>query len=575
MSRPPPVSVAAPTLASETESWRARTAPVPPTPRQIQARSSTTTTNFVAAGPSAAEQVETIANSQDDLEVVDFSDLGTFAGVSEVTEPTQARPTEAAVVPTLSSKQSRPVAADFFDAPITLPDEVPASKKADFGAWRRRVSQEVIEPPTVQIPESKKAPESLPTVRDQPQQLQPALSIDSSMVLTKEPLSHIDQSPGQHVVHVSPTNAQRTPRGPPFKEAAMSALNDTMSRIKGALLHAHDPSQDGADPNAGPEAPAMHIGYTVHQQGPSRMPAANNRWVPPALRPRHPNDLSRTIEHDHDRDEPREVFLVTMSQPPSSPRPEQLFVKFPTISNVVGPIPRKQLLAFSRPPFPARLQDVMTFDPPVYDMRRDWSLNDVLFRKQPPPGFKGKWKYRVWLPRNRGPRVGVNGAVAKSFVRPTIADGASTWRKASTLKVEAAEEAQTLDTVSRSPPPETTPPLVTVASIPKSSDSSTPKASDISPTIRTVARSQPKMPQGSAVAFVRDSRIDVVQADPRPLVNFIVGSQLDEAKSTTSEGSLSKALSNAASVKLDDDVPIFASIKSESKSSDDMVSIPH
>lgn len=40
------------------------------------------------------------------------------------------------------------------------------------------------------------------------------------------------------------------------------------------------------------------------------------------------------------------------------------------------------------------------------------------------------------------------------------------------------------------------------------------------------------MPEGSAVAFIRDSRIDVVEADTKPLVNFIVGSQLDDSKTS-------------------------------------------
>lgn len=40
---------------------------------------------------------------------------------------------------------------------------------------------------------------------------------------------------------------------------------------------------------------------------------------------------------------------------------------------------------------------------------------------------------------------------------------------------------------------------------------------------------QPKMPAGSVVAFMRDQRIDAVEADPKPLVNFIMSSELDES----------------------------------------------
>ena len=109
--------------------------------------------------------------------------------------------------------------------------------------------------------------------------------------------------------------------------------------------------------------------------------------------------------------------------------------------------------------------------------------------------------------------------------------------------------------------------------------------SDSAP-VRT--RSQPKMPVGSAVAFYRDSRIDVVEAAPKPLVNFIVGSELEQtseapgerdvtafsSSSNSREVNSSQATVNGVTssptTSLEQSLPSLVS-KTESKSSDDSV----
>ncbi|KAF9473309.1 hypothetical protein BDN70DRAFT_397207 [Pholiota conissans] len=542
----PPRSVPpnATTPGTQAPSWRARSNPPPPAtpnpsmPRQIQSRPSTST-HFIPSTPSAAERIETIADeSKDELEVVDFSDMGKFVGVHEEAAPAiDSVPEEkTGHIPLL--KPSRPVASDFFDKPAQVQDNIPET--TGFGAWRRKVSQDVNEPVTrppndvkLEVVDNLKQAASQVQIgaslqdHSEPiKQVEPAAFVDG----LASPREHHDQSHGPQAIQ-SPSNShlQRTPRAPTFyKETNMSALDDAMSRIKGVLvgMHAHEPTQEVVLSNGATQEPQLQRPVqkvqTPAPQTPVRAP--KDRWVPPALRPR------RFDEHD----EPREVFLYTVIQLPPSPKALSV-VRLPIVSRPVDSIYRKQLNLFCKPPYQARM-DILSFDPPVPDMnRRNLSLNDVLFDKPPAP-FKAKIKYRVSLPRLRGgPKVSMpipnnarpNGGGA--FGRPTVADGASTWRKpaaSSAVRSDFSIDVSGLDTTSRSPPPDHTPPESAIASIPKASESS-PSKSDTNSSTRP--RSQPKMPEGSAVAFIRDSRIDVVEADTKPLVNFIVGSQLEDA----------------------------------------------
>ncbi|KDR84798.1 hypothetical protein GALMADRAFT_53483 [Galerina marginata CBS 339.88] len=594
--RPAPLSTSP---SVQTESWRARTNPV--SPRQIQPRPPTSA-NFIASGPSAAEQVESIADgSKDDLEVVDFSDMGKFVGVPDAPESPPASTNDAPVATSILARLQRPVASDFFEEPIATEVPISASKEAGFGAWRRKVSQDTNELPSINMlndvkkgaaEETKKADSSFitsgPTSQDQAHVREHSFSPDGSATSAKESLNHQDQVHGGQTVHVPQNlNSQRTPRSQTFyKEATMSALDDAMSRIKGVLvgMHAQEvPKETPPSGSADQEMQPTRMNQPPHlPQTPLRF-STKDRWVPPALRPRKYDDT----------DEPREVFLVTVLQPPRTPSPiSHIIVRLPSLSRPVEFISKKQLHAFSRPPYQPRM-DILSFDPPVYDMnRRDLSLNDVLFRR-PPAAYKGKFKYRVVLPRFRGPKVNMPSLsltkpnAVGAFGRPTGADGATTWRKAvvsptsPTSTADLTKDLVELNTTSRSPPPQGSPPEANVTSIPKSNENS-PTKSEHNPAVRS--RSQPKMPEGSAVAFIRDSRIDVVEADTKPLVNFIIGSQLEEPgtsgfqkvalsqkvpasnsidmKSAPNTGT--NGIMNSLSTSSDERTPSFASTKAES-----------
>jgi serine/arginine repetitive matrix protein 2 len=585
----PPVS--ATPLASD--SWRVKSNPPPQhqQQQQIQSRASAAPT-FIAPPPSALEQVESIADgAQDDLEVVDFSDMGKFVGASEVVEaisdPSPAVKINAGVL----SRLNRPVASDFFDDEPSLSGN--NAKESAFGV-RRKTPQDstpldgkadVIEHSDVSSQvvlqqDNDKGSE------DQSVFLDGSFSTDTtsitSMASTKEPLSHVDQEHGGQFVNVPLNlNSQRTPRNQGFyKEAAMSALDDAMSRIKGALVGMQVNEVPKDLPQTGLPDQESRATSTTTPLG-----APKERWLPPALRPRNFDQ----------GDEPQEVFLVTVVEPlrQTPPTGSPLVVRFPSVSRLpMESISKKQLHLFSRFPLPPRL-DILSFDPPIHDIsRKDLSVNSVLFRT-PQLGYKGKFRYEVVLPRSRGPKVPIPTSKLPgvgAFGRPTISDDAITWRKTASSSPTKAEENMSLttglSTMSHSPAPPDPPTEVSSTSMPKPNGDLSVK-SDSTP-VRS--RSQPKMPVGSAVAFYRDSRIDVVEAAPKPLVNFIVGSELEQTSETPvqdgkdvtvfSSSSNNRAVNSSQatvngvtsspSTSLEQSLPSLVS-KTESKSSEDSV----
>ncbi|KAG5648191.1 hypothetical protein DXG03_006146 [Asterophora parasitica] len=576
------------TRAVKSESWRSKASPVPPVPTP---QSRPPVPSFVPP----PDHVESLV-LEEDLEVVDFQDMAKYLGVPEDPEPA-----EVAEQLSSSAHPSRPVASDFFDSsPHPEPSISPAEE-----LWRQKPLQDVfserVAPPhrdadatassRRQSPQSPEASRPIFTVAPfAGPALGPASDQTFSTLPTKPSPTSTDLA--QAVVLSPQPNTVRTPRSNQsfYKEAAMSALDDAMSRIKGAL-----DGMAGESKEVPTLAPSAELDTSKTGLGSpfGRLNSQKDRWVPPALRPRSFDT------------EPCEVFDVTCCERPRSPKPawNAFTVRLPSVSRLLEPINKRQLQSATKPSYPVRM-DILSFDPPVEGMKpRDLSVNDVLFRK-PIGGFRTTMKYRVMLPRFRsGPRVNLpahpppskaNGVGA--FGRPAGADGMATWRKPAQPKQgldDASDnEEPGLATTSRSPPPDTIASGASnVASIPVS-ESSTPTKSDGTP-----ARSRAlKMPAGSAVAFYRDSRVDAVEEDPKPLVNFIVGSELESRLASqaaaaaagkpqpsitiTSPIALTSTLDSARNGKLmlanglkesspTENAPSLVLSKSDSKSSDD------
>lgn len=441
------------------------------------------------------EQVDSFSISMDDnVEVVDFSEHGKLVGVSspEVLHPS---------IEPVTEQPRRPVrlhAADFFEADDSQPlQKTSPVTKADEGSWRKKATaaQEHF-PPVDQSPEKPKL------------QISPTLYHATPASTHQRPL-HVhhdeqDQRP-KELAHVPTSHSHvppplKSPVTPSYREAPMSALDDTMARIRGAL--------DG-----------MH------------KPPPHQKWLPPALRAVAPN-TDQPDHHEHvDEHHQREVFDVTGSEPPRSPKPawNHFKVKMPHAFGPRDPVPFK------------RLRGSTSYTPVRFDTlslqafgngKRLFQITDLLFAK--PFINKGRVEYQVSLPKTSKTAVTEGGLVvnlpvsaklAKSpstgaFGRPREADGASSWRKpiVSPPKEKDQEAVSALDTISRSPPPE--PPI----SLPGASTTS-----PTSPTVSVPAKSKvsSKVPNGSGVGFYRDSRVGSTDgAMPAP-VKFIVNSELE------------------------------------------------
>ncbi|KAJ7357036.1 hypothetical protein DFH08DRAFT_771393 [Mycena albidolilacea] len=493
--------------------------PVPPrrlssTPHQPPPRPPIPT--FVAP-PSALEQVESLAENaeeRDELEVVDFSDLAKFIGVTEEEEPEPAPEPEETPIPIAPAvRPPRPSAADFFD---DRPPRSPEVEKTNVSTWRRQSIAQDSEPLT-----------HAQTIENRPRSDVPLDA--SNAVPTKDASLAAPSAPAGPVPASSP-HANRTARNQPFyKEATMSTLDDVMSRIKGAIDGMQSSEREHRSPEVSAAQAVVRPSSLFHPSPVANLTGPKERWAIPAFRMRHQFDA-----------EPQEV-MITGCEPPRSPKPawNTFAVRLPKISQPLEPVNRKQLALYARPAHPR--WDVLSFDPPVEGMsRKEFTVNEILFRRT---AFKGKSKYKVLLPSSRmtaGPRVNIPmsprvNAVGAFGRPPAPADALSTWRKqplASASKNFDMLESETgLSTMSRSPPPEL-PSDPNVASIPRADVLSSSKSEDVFGSSRS---RQPKMPAGSAVAFYRDSKVDAVEPDVKPVVNFFVSSELEDASRQSSE----------------------------------------
>lgn len=593
--------------ALEVDSWRSKAKVLPPQPPKVAHAKQHAVASSAPAQPTPPPPmlhgIETLAvEPGEDLEVVDFSDMGKFVGVPEVLLEN---------IPTLANQNprpQRPVAADFFSDDSPVRD--PMSFKSDTGPWRRKSLEEEDHPPSSD-PSSvslQEAVDAASKTNSEVEKIPPHSSL---------PSEGTSASPGkgrQTLSDIQPTNIltgvassiprgeQRPPRGPVYREATMSALDDVMSRIKGALdgMQTNELSKENSNgasearsPNISPPRPKITPQTTTAFKALQRDP----RWVPPALRPQN---------YDFDQ-QPQEIFNVTMLEPPRSPKPawNAFVIRLPKVSLPLKPITKQQYHQHKNPTGPVRW-DILSFDPPVQGMnRRDFTVTDVLFHK--PPMLKGRRRYIVSLPKLRSTRktppafdntvapkvhlppspITSRVSNAGAFGRPSGADDRSTWRKSaapSLAKTESIEADAGLIPISRSPPPELL------------SNFSQPNAFKSDDTASGRSKPQPKMPAGSAVAFYRGSRVDSIESTPISAVNFTVSSELESGSkphsgsipsspskvmkfdssdvtkispSDTRERAVVELKSQPASPEF---VPILVQSKAGSKSSEDSVS---
>ncbi|KAJ2965611.1 hypothetical protein NUW54_g14061 [Trametes sanguinea] len=258
-------------------------------------------------------------------------------------------------------RPARAVASDFFGDAPTSPQRTrpPQSRGEEESSWRRPSHTFIEKAPAAAIAEES-SKVHVPLGQAMPPQQHAGVLSGLQTTTGAHPPMHED-----HVRRVSShyqNGVPRPPLGSSFREAPMSALNDTLSRIKGAL--------DG-----------MH-----HNEAEAPKP---QKWLPPALR-------SRSAHSDFAH--PTEVFDVTSAEPPLSPKPawNNFHVKLPHASRPVPPQETELIWPRGRRPF--RL-DVYSFHPPSYALGRDATVTDHLFGR--PRFVRGQPKYFVSIPRRK------------------------------------------------------------------------------------------------------------------------------------------------------------------------------
>lgn len=317
----------------------------------------------------------------------------------------------------------------------------------------------------------------------------------------------------------------KSPQGPYYREAPMSTLNDVMARIKGAIDGMHHDGDVSKEvlkdaPKESPQDVPKDAFQDISRETPKDVLINAHplqKWLPPAKRPKaSPTDIAL----------PAEVFDVTATEPPKSPKKAwNLYtVKVATDSRPVQPDPTTQLV-WPRNARSVRLE-VESWNPPFDPRhRRAASVNDVIFGG--PHYIHGQPKYSVTLPRRtitrrpipdpeRGstpPVVNLPASPPRSRNTATTETQGPSWREAPAspaaswrplLKDSVPDVG--LDTVSRSPPPETP---------------STKPTLLVPETIGSSSASTKRMPPGSDVAFYRTA------AQPQDQVQFIVTSELE------------------------------------------------
>jgi serine/arginine repetitive matrix protein 2 len=453
---------------SPSDSWRMHAAPLPSPP----------STTFTKHKLHTADDLDSLSIKEGEVvETFDFSDLGKLIGAPEKTE-----------------EEQKPIPPDPVTAPsIDLVDarnrEPPIAPKSDTSAWRRKPEESHLEPG---LDGSKSGAVELTINTDGP-----------------STRSSVDQS------HPPFPPLQRSPRTNTFREASMNSLDDTLSRIKGALDHMHEPPP--------PEKKSTTTeSQQTRSQPPTPVPPPQtlkpeppkpSRWLPPALRPK--DHVSNPFGSDAEE-------YVTKLPLPVLPS-EVTTVLVPKFSVARGPLTKRQF-GLSKCPANGVRWDILTWDPPVEGMsKRDFSLNEVLFRKT--TGIKGRPRPRVNLPRSGNSRFRGKSPSTGAFGRPRGGDDAQTWRRSEPLQevTEVPEPSNALETVSVSPPPVPQEEIKT----PNSPVTTTPQLRVGASENLGRQKAQRKTLVVDDVGFYR-SRTDVPGAEAATAVSFTVSSELDD-----------------------------------------------
>lgn len=475
-----PFSTGRPPLAttpstSDVDTWRRKGSAATATSHILNDHE---TSVFPVLPPTTLAHANLELKEGEDVDVVDFADLGKLVGSEFVS-------------------QQRASASDFFgdEAPVPQRPQPPPSK-ADEGPWRRRASfvHGQTQNDKLDAPVTTPTNENSQTVDVSPADPSGMSSVAGSAGTSQSPPEGHHRRLSGHL----PNGTHKLIPSPHYREAPMSTLNDTMARIKGALA-------------------GMHIETEPLKEAPKPQ-----KWLPPALR-------SKGAHAEFAQ--PTEVFDVTSVEPPKSPKKAwNIFTVRITHDPRPAPPPLRTELVWPRGVRLTKL-DVYSWTPPIDVVaRRDISFNDYLYGG--PRMIKGKPKYFVSIPRKhitrrpQGETTPASPVVNLPNTPPRLRNGTakepvvSSWRKPPSSPTASwrpifkdATQEVGLDTVSRSPPPEA--PSIRISAT---------TASLLESSVATSASNvKPKLPVDSDVSFYRTARAES-SAEP---VKFTVSSELE------------------------------------------------
>jgi serine/arginine repetitive matrix protein 2 len=350
--------------------------------------------------------------------------------------------------------------------------------------------------------------------------LSPSLHSTGPSIPSNADHSILTMSPRSLPLH-SPTKHQ-------FREASMSALDDVMSRIKGALSDIHPgessrPVSDERKPSAhrGPEGDLQHsfLHARVHAG------VSSSRQNGGVLLGAYDN------------------FALSQLPRPASPSPFQTRsrpkVRLDRHRRLQEPISKRVLHLWKLPPRPIRW-DILSWDPPVEGMSRKTLSRDEML-------FSPSLEIAVALPKPRG--IGSSSPLLSSTTPPRVQlPSGNADRRASIDRLPEREnypaEPSSLDPISRSPPPRS-PGGKMSASLPKLSSfapAPTSQGTEAASAADSVGRTKsvPKLPAGTDVAFYRPPT-GVTKARTSS-VNFTVSSELEVLSGEPPPGSSSESV---------------------------------
>jgi serine/arginine repetitive matrix protein 2 len=498
--------------SAKVDSWRSKAAPLPP----IQP----------PPPPSALPKPSTLPSHEleslslppgDDLEVVDFSDLGKLVGEESPTTlvppPTSAPPAPSLTSPTVgpsSRRPPRPHASDFFEVPVDGAALAPSSDqhtaaKSETSSWRKptEVAGSSLEV-NVTVANAAESTSLVPhTASEAP--VTPKVSPPLASIPRRSTLSSADQPQFRMSGMPSPTQPKH-----PYKEAPMSALTDTLSRIKGAL-HGMQSSQDS----------------TSRAEGLN--PLSPSAIAFPRARANGSHSKQSSLL-DFSFDHPQ----LTQLARPTTPPPNLTVIRLPRKSRPQTVVGTRQLHFWKLPPRAPRM-DILTWDPPIKDLnRRTWSRDEMFFPPEkslvvrlPGSTSSSRSEGTSTLPPDRklpGPTPRVQLPSARGHDRSA---------SAATAQLPSPPNSD-FNPTSRSPPPELPASTTKSHTSSRSASVSLPaNSTEVRSSTPTTApqrsKPQPKMPAGTDLAFYRPrSSGNVEQEVASPSVMFTVTSELDD-----------------------------------------------